>query len=66
MSIMRDETEGSLAHRRDARRRGDQIDRFVGAKDEAVCFNADKIDRDRRTNPNFWFGSWVNASAFRD
>jgi len=29
----------------------------VGAKDEAVCFSADKIDRDRGTNPHFWFGS---------
>jgi len=38
----------------------------VGAKDEAVCFNADKFDRDRGTNPNFWFGSWVNASTFMD
>jgi hypothetical protein len=50
---------------------GGQIDRFVGAKDEAVCFNADKIDPRSRDQPNVWFGSgsaalMVNASAFRD
>ena len=66
MSIMWDEPRKIWRHRRDALRRGGQIDRFVGAKDEAVCFNADKIDGDRGTNPNFWFGSWVNASAFKD